>query len=77
MRAFEFFLKNCRGPQDIIWPEDLRAKYGGGAEAEGFKYDEKLAPSITFSCKQDKRNLPVRNIEISPLPVRKTDKEPI
>lgn len=46
--------------------DELRAKYGGGTQAEGFEYHENLAPSITFKSKQDNRNLPCLKIEIAP-----------
>jgi anaerobic dimethyl sulfoxide reductase subunit B len=60
------------GPMD-----DLRVKYGSCPEAEGFKYNKELAPSITFNSKQDKRNLPSRKTEITPaIPNDKTSMKP-
>lgn len=45
---------------------DLKAKYGVCTEAEGFKYDGQLVPSTIFRCKQDRRNLPLRRIDVTP-----------
>ena len=57
--------------------DELKKKYGGcSSEAEGFKFNKELAPSITFNCKRDERNLPSRKTEISPaIPNEKTDKK--
>ncbi len=46
---------------------ELKEKYGDCREAEGFKYHEKLAPSITFTPKKDKENLPLLKIEVTPM----------
>ena len=59
------------GPMD-----ELKVKYGNcSSEAEGFKYNKELEPSIIFNCKKDKKNLPSRKTEISPaIPNGKTSK---
>jgi anaerobic dimethyl sulfoxide reductase subunit B (iron-sulfur subunit) len=46
--------------------DELRAKYGDYREAEGFRYNEKLVPSIAFTPKKDGRNLAPRLIRVTP-----------
>lgn len=46
--------------------DKLRAKYGDCRDAEGFQYDEKLTPSITFNPKKDGRNLTPRLVRVTP-----------
>ena len=46
--------------------DDLRAAYGDNKDAEGFAYDEALAPSITLRPKKDARSLAVQRIAVAP-----------
>ena len=46
--------------------DELRAKYGDCREAEGFQYEEALAPSITFTPKTDVRNLAPCRVRVTP-----------
>ena len=46
--------------------DELRTKYGDVREAEGFKYAEKLAPSVIFKPKKDTKGLVLQRIEVAP-----------
>ena len=46
--------------------DELRARYGDCREAEGFRYEEALAPSITFTPKKDDRNLAPFRVRVTP-----------
>ena len=46
--------------------DELRSKYGDCGEAEGFQYEEALAPSITFTPKKDIRNLVPCRVRVTP-----------
>ena len=60
------------GPMD-----ELKAKYGGEQEAEGFKRNVKIGPNIIFKPRRDTANRPLVRVDIYPFSARSTHIKPV